>query len=123
MDELDKILATTKAQAAAGTERIAFEPMALAHAIETGLAARLAAERERPAIAVPWVRSADRLPMPNESPGGYFWGWDESTPNDAPTLLEAWDRDGKPMGFCHEACGIVSGISHWMPAIPPDGPN
>jgi hypothetical protein len=47
MDELSKILAVTKAQAAAGIERIAFDPMALAHAIETGVAARVVAERER----------------------------------------------------------------------------
>jgi hypothetical protein len=47
VDELSKILAVTKAQAAAGTARIAFDPMALAHAIETGFAARVAAERER----------------------------------------------------------------------------
>ena len=47
MDELDKILAASKAQAAAGTERIAFDPMALAYAIEQGIAARVAAERER----------------------------------------------------------------------------
>jgi hypothetical protein len=61
--------------------------------------------------------------MPQESPSGYFWGWDDRTPDDAPALLEAWDRDGVPMGFCHEACGIVSGISHWMPAWPPQAPN
>ncbi len=47
MDELEKILAVSKAKAAAGTERIAFDPMALAHAIEAGVAARVAAERER----------------------------------------------------------------------------
>ncbi|WP_216912850.1 MULTISPECIES: hypothetical protein [unclassified Synechococcus] len=47
MDELDKIFAASKAQAAAGTERIAFDPMALAYAIEQGIAARVAAERER----------------------------------------------------------------------------
>ena len=47
MDELSKILAVTKAQAAAGTERIAFDPMALAHAIDTGIGARVTAERER----------------------------------------------------------------------------
>lgn len=47
MNELDKILAVTKGQAAAGTDRIAFDPMALAHAIETGVAAKLAEERER----------------------------------------------------------------------------
>lgn len=47
MDELEKILAVSKAQAAAGTERIAFDPMALAHAIEAGIAANVAAERER----------------------------------------------------------------------------
>ena len=70
-----------------------------------------------------WVRSVDRLPMPQESPSGYFWGWDDRTPDDAPALLEAWDRNGVPMGFCHEACGIVSGISHWMPARPPQAPN
>jgi hypothetical protein len=52
VDELSKILAVTKAQAAAGTERIAFDPMALAHAIETGIAARVAAERERLCAAI-----------------------------------------------------------------------
>ena len=70
-----------------------------------------------------WVRCDDRLPMPNESSSGYFWGWSEKRPADPPELLESWERDGVPMGFCHEACGIVSGISHWMPAAPPEAPN
>ena len=55
MNELDKILAVTKGQAAAGTDRIAFDPMALAHAIETGVAAKLAEERER------WALRADQV--------------------------------------------------------------
>jgi hypothetical protein len=70
-----------------------------------------------------WVRSAERLPMPQESISGYFWCWDERAPEEAPALLEAWERDGTPMGFCHEACGVVSGISHWIPATPPSSPN
>ena len=47
MDKLANILAATKMQAEAGTDRIAFEPMSLAHAIETGIAHRLAAEQAR----------------------------------------------------------------------------
>ena len=46
MDELSAILSVAKAQAAAGTERIAFDPMTLAYAIETGVTARAAAERD-----------------------------------------------------------------------------
>jgi hypothetical protein len=61
--------------------------------------------------------------MPHDSPSGYFWGWDASTPHEPPSLLEAWTRDGVPMGFCHEAAGVVTGISHWMPALPPEPPH
>jgi len=70
-----------------------------------------------------WTRSADRLPMPQESPSGYFWGWDERMPDESPALVEAWERDGIAMGFCHESCGIVNSITHWSPAVPPVAPD
>lgn len=57
-DELSKILAACKAQAAAGTARIAFDPMALAYALEHGIAAAVAAERERCAkLSETWMEA------------------------------------------------------------------
>lgn len=60
--------------------------------------------------------------MPGESPSGYFWCWNETRPEERPFLLEAWERDGVPQGFCHEAAGIVTGVTHWTPATI-DPPN
>lgn len=70
-----------------------------------------------------WTACADRLPMPTEGHEGYFWGWNEQTPEMQPRILEAWERDGVPMGFCHEACGIVKDVTHWAPVIPLKAPN
>jgi len=83
MNELDKILAVTKGQAAAGTDRIAFDPMALAHAIETGVAAKLAEERER------WRELAQDVSM--IANGGHLPDGDGVN---IPTLLwaEEWER-------------------------------
>lgn len=70
-----------------------------------------------------WVRVDDRLPKEEESPSGYFWVWDENDPDEAPTLVEAWASDGVPMGFCHEAGGVVHDVTHWQPAIQPEPPE
>lgn len=73
-------------------------------------------------IAYLWIQSENRLPLPQESPSGYFWGWNERTPECMPIILEAWEYNGVAMGFCHEAYGIVSDISHWMPVYLPQAP-
>ena len=70
-----------------------------------------------------WTACTDRLPMPGEGHEGYFWCWNERTPEEPPSILESWETDGVPMGFCHEACGIVKEVTHWQPAIPPKAPN
>ena len=70
-----------------------------------------------------WVACAERLPMPSEAPGGYFWGWDASRPDEPAALYEAWERSGTPMGFCHEACGACPWVTHWQSATPPMTPN
>ena len=73
-----------------------------------------------------WVRCSDRMPIPAESPSGYFWCWDEKTPEEPPELLEAFDyvdyHETPCAGFCHEASGIVAGVTHWQPAMPPQAP-
>jgi hypothetical protein len=69
-----------------------------------------------------WMPIANRLPMPEESPNGYFWVWNESEPDHPPEIVEAWERDGRPMGFCHEAGGVIR-ATHWMPAFPPEAPK
>lgn len=69
-----------------------------------------------------WTRSADRLPMQEDSPSGYYWGWNQNAPKEPPELLEAWTEHGFPMGFRREAGGIVEGITHWTPATPPATP-
>ena len=70
-----------------------------------------------------WVASAERLPIPSEAHDGYFWGWNASRPDEPASLYEAWERDGTPMGFCHEACGTCPWVTHWQPATPPMTPN
>jgi hypothetical protein len=70
-----------------------------------------------------WVRVDERLPKQEESPSGYFWSWDETEPDDAPFLVEAWERDGVPMGFCSEGCVVIVGITHWQPVIFPEAPE
>lgn len=68
-----------------------------------------------------WVKSDDWLPFTSESVSGYFWGWNELAPEHAPFLVQAWDRDGEPMGFCSEAAGIIK-VTHWMHVTPPKAP-
>jgi hypothetical protein len=77
---------------------------------------QLRKERDAP----DWTRCADRLPNCDESGDGYYWGWNENKPKIAPTLLE-WDTRSRV--FCHEAAGVVPGITHWQLAIAPAKPR
>lgn len=74
-----------------------------------------------------WIPCADRFPIPSESPSGYFWCWNESAPDLAPELLGVYgytDYHESPCtGFCCEGSGIVSDVTHWMPANPPAPPK
>lgn len=69
-----------------------------------------------------WIACADRLPFLGESPNGYFWAWNSATPLEEPFLVESFDRGGVTVGFCHEAVGVISEITHWRPATPPQPP-
>ena len=74
-----------------------------------------------------WIPCTDRFPIPSESPSGYFWCWNESAPDLAPELLGVYgytDYHESPCtGFCCEGSGIVSDVTHWMPANPPAPPK
>lgn len=79
---------------------------------------------ERMGVVDSWVSVADRMPAPCESTSGYFWCW--SPEDKEPGLLEVFgyvDWNAPGTGFCHEASGTVSGITHWMPANPPKAPD
>lgn len=69
-----------------------------------------------------WVRCDVRMPGIDDSENGYFWCWGPTF--DGVALLESWgDGEGVPAkGFCHEASGIVTGVTHWQPATPPASP-
>ena len=74
-----------------------------------------------------WTRCSDRMPIPAESSCGYFWCWNDKTPEEPPAMLEPYgykDYHETPcVGFCHESCGVVAMVTHWKPVIPPDAPN
>lgn len=69
-----------------------------------------------------WISCAERMPALKDSPNSLFWCWDGKTVE----LLESYgyeDFDAPADGFCHEASGIVAGITHWQPALPPSPPD
>ena len=74
-----------------------------------------------------WISCEDRFPIPSESPSGYFWCWNESAPDRAPELLGGYGytdyHESLCTGFCCEGSGIVSDVTHWMPANPPAPPK
>ena len=84
-------------------------------------------ETKTPNAATAWVRCAVRMPIPAESPSGYFWCWSEGRPKDPPELLEVYgytDYHETPgTGFCDGSSGSVQGVTHWQPAMPPEAPS
>jgi hypothetical protein len=84
-----------------------------------------AAEREAIEQALgtsTWIQCTSKMPAPTDSGSGYFWCYDGHSVE----LLEAYGYESDELpatGFCHEASGIVRGVTHWMPAHPPVRPN
>ena len=66
-----------------------------------------------------WRLVADDPPPKEKEVWTFGPDWDE------PLILEVWfDRtSGKFTGFCHNAWGIVSGVTHWMPIELPSPPE
>lgn len=65
-----------------------------------------------------WIKTGDRMPT---NLSAEYWCW--SPRWETPILLEAWARDGRTQGFCHEAGGTFHDVTHWMEAKPPKPPE